>query len=180
MTGAEGSIPGRVACKMSHAIYNVAKTQKNLLQYSQYVFSLLPFVGKWKSKPLSHILWLFVTPWTIYSLWNSLGQNTGVGSLSLSQGIFPTSGSNPGLPHCRQILYQLSHRGSPRILEWVAYPFSMGSSWPRNWTRVSCIAGRFLTNWAMREALWCMCIYLLLILSNDAISTFLCIFNSHH
>ena len=161
-------------------LYKVAKTQKNLLQYSQYVFSPLPFVGKWKSKPLSHILWLFVTPWTIYSPWNSLGQNTGVGSLSLSQGIFPTSGSSPGLPHCRQILYQLSHRGSPRILEWVAYPFSMGSSWPRNWTRVSCIAGGFLTNWAMREALWCMCIYLLLILSNDAISTFLCIFNSHH
>ena len=36
---------------------------------------------------------------------------------------FPTQGSNPGLPHCRQILYQLSHKGSPRILEWVAYPF---------------------------------------------------------
>ena len=36
--------------------------------------------------------------------------------------IFPTQGSNPGLPHCRQILYQLSHKGSPRILEWVAYP----------------------------------------------------------
>ena len=45
--------------------------------------------------------------------WNSPGQNTGVGSLSLLQGIFPTQGSNPGLPHCRQILYQLSHRGSP-------------------------------------------------------------------
>ena len=42
-----------------------------------------------------------------YSSWNSLGQNTGVGSLSLLQGIFPTQGSNPGLPHCRQILYQL-------------------------------------------------------------------------
>ena len=41
--------------------------------------------------------------------WNSPGQNTGVGSLSLLQGIFPTQGSNPGLPHCRQILYQLSH-----------------------------------------------------------------------
>ena len=49
------------------------------------------------------------------------------------QGIFPTQGSNPGLPHCRQILYQLSHMGSPRILEWVAYPFSRGSSRPRNW-----------------------------------------------
>ena len=46
-----------------------------------------------------------------------LGQNTGGGSLSLLQGIFPTQGSNPGLPHCRQILYQLSHKGSPRILE---------------------------------------------------------------
>ena len=39
-----------------------------------------------------------------------------------------------------------------RILEWVAYPFSSGSSQPRNQTRVSCIAGRFFTNWAMREA----------------------------
>jgi len=47
------------------------------------------------------------------------------GSLSLLQGIFPTQGLNPGLPHCRQILYQLSHKRSPRILEWVAYPFSI-------------------------------------------------------
>ena len=45
--------------------------------------------------------------------WNSPGQNTGVGSLSLLQGIFPTQGSNPGLRHCRQILHQLSHKGSP-------------------------------------------------------------------
>ena len=75
-----------------------------------------------------------------------------VGSLSLLQGIFPTQGLNPGLPHCRQILYQLSHKGSPRIPEWVAYPFSSGSFWPRNWTGVSCITGRFLTNWAIREA----------------------------
>ena len=78
---------------------------------------------------------------------------TGVGSLSLLQRIFPTQGLNPGLPHCRQILYQLSHKGSPEILEWVAYPFSRGSSWLRNWTRVSCIAGGFFTNWAIREAL---------------------------
>ena len=49
----------------------------------------------------------------LYSPWNSPGQNTGVGSHSLLQGIFPTQGSNPGLPHCRQILYQLSHKGSP-------------------------------------------------------------------
>ena len=71
-------------------------------------------------------------PHGLYSPWNYLGQNTGVGSLSPLQGIFPTQGSNPGLPHCRQILYQLSHKGSPRILEWVAYPFSSRSSQPRN------------------------------------------------
>ena len=57
-------------------------------------------------------------PHRLYSLWNSPGQNTGVGSLSLLQGIFLTQGSNPGLLHCRRILYQLSHKGSPRILEW--------------------------------------------------------------
>ena len=51
----------------------------------------------------------------IYSPWNSPGQITGVGSLSLLQGIFPTQGSNPGLPHCRRILYQLSHQESPEI-----------------------------------------------------------------
>ena len=61
-------------------------------------------------------------PCGLYSPWKSPGQKTGVGDLSLLQGIFPTQGSNPGLPHCRQILYQLSHQGSPRILQWVAYP----------------------------------------------------------
>ena len=45
-------------------------------------------------------------------------------AFSLLQGIFPTQGLNPGLPHCGQILYQLSHKGSPRILGWVVYPFS--------------------------------------------------------
>ena len=69
-----------------------------------------------------------------------------------SRGIFPIQGSNPGLLHCRWILYQLSHQGSPRILEWVAYPFSRRSSRPKNQTGVSCIAGGFFTNWATREA----------------------------
>ena len=79
-------------------------------------------------------------------------RNTGLGSLSLLQGIFPSQRLNPGLLHCRQILYQLSHKGSPRIPEWVAYPFSSGSSQPRNRTRVLCIAGGFFTNWVIREA----------------------------
>ena len=102
------------------------------------------------------------------SPWDSPGQSTGVGSLSLLQGIFPTQGSNPGLPHCRQTLYPLSHRGSPKVkaaqscltlcdpedytvhgilqaraLEWAAFPFSGGSSQPRDRTPVSCIAGGF-------------------------------------
>ena len=51
----------------------------------------------------------------LYSPRNSAGQNTGVDSLSLIQGIFPTQGSNPGLLHCRQILYQLSQKGSPSL-----------------------------------------------------------------
>ena len=80
-------------------------------------------------------------PHGLHSPWNSPAQNTGVGSLSLLQGIFPTQGSNPGLLHWRRILYQLSHKGSPRILEWVAYPFSKGSSQPRDWTQVSRTVG---------------------------------------
>ena len=93
-------------------------------------------------------------PRGLYSPWNSPGQNTGVGSLSLLQGIVPTQGSNPSLPYCRWIVYQLSHKGGPRILDWVAYPFSNWSSCPRNWTGVSCIAGGSFTNWAIREAPW--------------------------
>ena len=93
---------------------------------------------------MSDVLWVH----GLYSPWSSPDQNTRVGSLSLLQGIFLTQGLNPGLPHCRWILYQLSHKGNPRILQWVSYPFS----WPRSWTGVSCIAGKFFTNWAIREA----------------------------
>ena len=68
---------------------------------------------KWKWKLLSCVP-LFVTPWTTQS---SPGQNTGMGSLSLLQGIFPTQGWNPGLQHCRQILYQLSRKESLAIMK---------------------------------------------------------------
>ena len=115
-----------------------------------FVFSPISFSEVMWSEShsvVSDSLW----PHGLYSPWNSPGQNTGVGSPSLLQGIFPTQGSNPGLPNCRQILYQLSHKGSARILEWVAYSFSSGSSWPRNRTEVFCIAGGFFTNWAIRE-----------------------------
>ena len=95
-----------------------------------------------------HGLW----PARLLCPWDSPGKNTGVGCHALLQGMFPTQGSNPHLPHCRLILYQLSHQGSPRILEWVAYLFSSGSSQPRNWTTVSCTAGGFFTSSATREA----------------------------
>ena len=87
------------------------------------------------------------------SICNSPDQNTGVSSLSLLQGIFPTQGWNPGLPHCRWILYQLSHKRSPKILEYVSLSLLQQSSQPRNRTRVSCIAGWFFTDWAIRETL---------------------------
>ena len=59
-------------------------------------------------------------PHGLGSPWHSLGQNTGVGGLSLLQGIFPTQGSNPGLPHYRRILYQLGHKGR-LSLKWGIY-----------------------------------------------------------
>ena len=124
------------------AIHGVAKSRTRLSDWTELM------KVKVKVAQSCPTLW----PHGLYPPWNSPDQNTAVDSRSLLQGFFPTQGSNPGLPHCRQILYQLSHEGSPRILEGVAYPFSSGSSPPRNWTGVSCIVGEFFTNWAIREA----------------------------
>ena len=85
----------------------------------------------------------------LYNPWNTLGQNTGMGSLSLLLGIFPTQRSNPGFPQCRQILYQLGHTGSPRILEWVAYPFSSGSSQPQESNQ-----GLLLCRWILYQLIY--------------------------
>ena len=76
----------------------------------------------------------------LYSPWNSPGQNTGIGSHSLLRGIFPTQGSNPGLPHCRWILYQLSHQGSPRILEYGSLSLLQGifPNQELNWGLLNC------------------------------------------
>ena len=62
----------------------------------------------------------------LYSSYNSAGQNTGVGSLCLLQGIFPTQGLNPGLPHCGQMLYHLSYQGSHYFMQrWAQYRTEM-------------------------------------------------------
>ena len=92
-------------------------------------------------------------PHGLYSPWNSPGQNTGVGSLLLLQEIFPTQESNPSLLHCGRILYQLSHKGSPRTLEWVAYLFSSRSFQPRNQTGVSLHCRRILYQLSYRESI---------------------------
>ena len=102
----------------------------------------------WSEVKLLSCVWLLATPWTV------------AGQAPLSMGFsrqeywrrlpfpsprdFPTQELNPGLRHCRRILCQLSHQASPRILEWVAYPFSSGSSWPKNQTGVSCVAGDWI------------------------------------
>ena len=89
--------------------------------------------------------------------WNSPGQNTGVGSLSFLQGLFPTQGSNRDLLHCRWILYQLSYslpvepQGKPKntgvgslsLLQWLFPTHEL------NWGLLH--SGRFFTNWAIRE-----------------------------
>ena len=110
----------------------------------------LEYKESWSEVKVTHCVWLFVTPWTIQSMEFSRPEYW---SLSFLQGIFPTQESNQCFLHCRWILYEPSLKGSPTILEWVAYSFSSRSSQPRNWTKISCIAGRFSTNWAIREAL---------------------------
>ena len=69
-----------------------------------------------------------------------------------SPGDLPNPVIEPRSPTLQEDSLPAEPQGSPRILEWVACPFSRGSSWPRNRTGVSCIAGGFLTNWAIREA----------------------------
>ena len=136
----------------SNISLSTAFTVTHKFEYVVFLCSLISknFLSSLGTSSLTH--WLF-TQWNyLYNPWDSLGPNTGVGRLSFLQTIFLTQGSNPGLPHCKRILYQLSHKRSPRILEWVAYPFASGSSQPRDRTSVSWIAGTFFPNWAIREA----------------------------
>ena len=90
----------------------------------------------------------------------SPGQNTGVGSLALLQGIFPTQGWSPGLPHCRRILYQLSHKRSPRTLEWVAFPFSRDLPDTEIKPTSPVLAGRFFTTYHLGVKVTQLCLTL--------------------
>ena len=91
---------------------------------------------------MSHFLWL-------YSPWNSPGQNTEVGSHSLLQGILPPQGSNPGLPCCKQMLYQLSHHGSQRMHR------SLKTMVPNlSGTRHEFCGNNFSMDWVVLRVLW--------------------------
>ena len=95
--------PGVLQSMGSQRVRHNWATELNWTEINCDVYYIMDWKWTWKS--LSRVQ-LFATPW------NSPGQNTGVGRLFLLQGIFTTQGSNPGLPHWRQILYQLSHKGS--------------------------------------------------------------------
>ena len=129
--------------------------------------SILNNIGIWPihlfcAQVLSHVR-LFATPWTVaHQAPLSIGilQATILKWVAMpsSRGSSQPRDRTPvshiaGLPHRRQIVYRLSHQGSPRIPEWLAYPFSRAVSWPRNRTSVAYIAGEFLTSWTAREIL---------------------------
>ena len=86
---------------------------------------------------------------------DSPGKNIRVGCHTLLQGIFPTQGSNTGNLHRWQIVYHLSHQGSPRILEWVSLLLLQGNFQIQELNQGTCIAGRFFTRWATWKALFC-------------------------
>ena len=103
---------------------------------------------KWNLSVVSNFLWpCGLQPTRLLRPWDSSGKNTGVGSLSLLQGIFPIQGSNSGLPHGRQMLYQLSNKESPRILEWGEQ-----KSWPKLIIqKTKIMASSSITSWQIHR-----------------------------
>ena len=104
-------------------------------------------------------VWLFVSlpGSSIHGIFQARVLSTGVAFHFLLQGIFPTQGLNPGLPHCRQTLYPLSHQGSPRILEWVAYSY-LGKEWQWGGEQVSCITSTLVMSLVSCEILKKACL----------------------
>ena len=98
---------------MLHALYILFSLPSMPFHYQRFSQDLLVLISKPVKVSESHsVISDSLRPHGLCSPWNSPGQNTGVGNLSLLQGIFPTQESNWGLLHCRQILYQLSYQGS--------------------------------------------------------------------
>ena len=110
-----------------------------IVSWTSCFFTEHHFYLKVKVKVACSVMPDSLQPHGLYRPWNSPGQNTGVDSLSFLQGIFPAQGLNPGLMHCRQILYQLNHKGSPFYLkELTNCGYSDLCLWPefsQKWTK---------------------------------------------
>ena len=109
-----GQITGVGICCLLQRIFLTQRSNRGLL-HCRRILHQLRYQGSPEVKvKVTQLCPIFCKPvdCSLLCSWNSLGKNTGVGSRSLLQGIFPTQGSNPGLPYCRQILYRLSHQGS--------------------------------------------------------------------
>ena len=95
---------------------------------------------------------LFATPWTVaHQGWDSPGRNTGVGCHSLLQGIFPTQWWNLGLPYCRQILYRLSHQGSPNTFYFLLIYFECQLLERMNFCRFFPVLYLYCLEWALAQ-----------------------------
>ena len=99
----------QVSLRLKRFLPKIANLRCNIIVSTCMCVCVCVCVWKW----LSHVQ--LCNPMDC-SPWNSPGQNTGVGGLSLLQGIFPAQGSNPGLSHWRLILYQLIHQGCNSLL----------------------------------------------------------------
>ena len=114
---------------------------------------LFRFVTSYESEGESHsVVSSSLRSYGLYSPWNSPGQNTGVGPLSLLQGIFHKSWVEPRSPTLQVDSWPAEPQGKPKNTGMVAYTFSSRSFWPRNRRGISWIAGGFFTNWTIREA----------------------------
>ena len=116
---ADNSLLGSRDCAVAQPPWtinsNMALQLRSKIRLPLIFIPRVAVVKEWKWKPLSRV-WLFATPRTIQSMEFSRPEYTGVGSLSLLQGILPTQRSNPGLPHCRWILLPAEPQGKPRIV----------------------------------------------------------------
>ena len=108
----DSETPETTTCQDSllHRIFLTQESNQGLL-HCRWILYQLSYQGSPFSENHS-VMSNSLRPHRLYNSWNSPGQNTGVDSFSLLQGIFPTQGLNPGLGHCRQILYLLSHKGN--------------------------------------------------------------------
>ena len=126
----DSGTPRTVACQAALSMEFFRQEYWSILPFSSPVELYNPGIAPWSASHAGSLL--FELPQcrisesfsvvsncnpTDHSPWDSPGQNTAVGSCSLLQVIFPIQGSNPGLLHCRQILYQLSYRGSPGAIK---------------------------------------------------------------